>query len=73
MIIIQHSRAVEILQHTEEASSVPVIRHTAAIIDVSRSVFEHLDGWRTKRGGRWMNALKHTPVESQTRGPVSKS
>lgn len=69
VIINKHSGTVEILQHTEQTSSVPIICHTAAIIDLPCSVFKHLDRWRTKRGDRQMNVLKHTSA-FLTKGPV---
>lgn len=49
MIINKHSVTVEILQHTEQTASVPIICHTAAIIYLPCSVFKHLDRWRTQR------------------------
>lgn len=45
MIITQRSRRVEIFQHAEQTSSVPVIRHAATVIDVSCCVYEHLESW----------------------------
>lgn len=74
VIINKHSGTVEILQHTEQTSSVPIICHTAAIIDLPCSVFKHLDRWRTKRGDRQMNVLKHTrtPTENKTSAVLTK-
>lgn len=60
MIINKHCRTVEILQHTKQTSSVPIICHTAAIINLPCSVFKHLASWRTKRVNRQMNMLKLT-------------
>lgn len=45
VIVSQHSRRVEILQHAEQTSSVPVISYAAAVIDVSCSVYENLESW----------------------------
>lgn len=62
MVINKHRGRVEILQHTEQTSSVPIVCHTAAIINLPCSVFKHLDRWRTKRGGRQTTTVKHKHI-----------
>lgn len=59
VIVSQRSGTVEILQHAEQTSSVPIIRHAATVIDVSCSVYEHLDSWAVN-GDRWMRKLNQT-------------
>lgn len=39
VITTEDSRTIEVLHHTEQTSSVPVICHTATIINLSCSVF----------------------------------
>lgn len=37
--VFQHSRTVEVLQDAQQASSVPVICHSAAVIDLPSGIF----------------------------------